>query len=74
MEGNTMQRMMLGKVESYSDSKGWGFIRGDDGRRYYVSRGGINKQSIPSGSLYAGCTVEFRTGEGNRVHNVGYYK
>lgn len=74
MEGNTIQRTMLGKVENYSNSKNWGFILGDDGRRYYVSKGKINKESIPSGTLQKGCTVEFRTGEGNRAYGVSYYK
>lgn len=63
---------MIGQVESYSSAKNWGFIRGDDGRRYYIPRGNINRQSIPSGALAPGDTVEFQTGEGNKAFNVGY--
>lgn len=63
---------MMGKVESYSAAKNWGFIRGDDGRRYYVSRGNINRERVPSRALSAGCSVEFSTGEGNKALNVRY--
>lgn len=63
---------MMGKVESYSAAKNWGFIRGDDGRRYYVSRGNIDRERIPSGALSAGYGVEFSTGEGNKAINVRY--
>lgn len=63
---------MIGQVESYSDARRWGFIRGDDMRRYYVSRGNIDKKSIPSGTLHPGSTVEFNVGEGNRAFNVRY--
>lgn len=63
---------MMGKVESYSAAKNWGFIRGDDGRRYYISRGNINRERIPSGALNAGCSVEFNTREGNKAFNVRY--
>lgn len=63
---------MIGQVKSYSDAKGWGFIRGDDGRRYYVSRGNISREKIPSGTLYPGYTVEFNAGEGNKAFNVRY--
>ena len=63
---------MLGKVESFNDAKGWGFIRGDDGRRYYVSRGNISRDKIPSRTLSSGYSVEFSTGEGNKAFNVGY--
>lgn len=60
---------MLGKVFTYSSRKGWGFIYGDDGRRYYVSRGNVRTRS---GSLTAGYAVEFSRGEGNRAVNVRY--
>ncbi len=63
---------MIGKVESYSAAKNWGFIRGDDMRRYYVSKGNINRESIPSRALSVGCSVEFSTGEGNKALNVRY--
>ncbi len=60
---------MLGKVSTYDSRKGWGFIHGDDGRRYYVSQGNI---SLPSRCLYPGYTVEFSVREGNRALNVRY--
>ena len=63
---------MIGQVESYSDAKRYGFIRGDDGRKYYVSRGNIDKNRVPSGVLHPGNTVEFNTGEGNKAFNVKY--
>lgn len=63
---------MIGRVESYSDAKSYGFIRGDDGRKYYVSRGNIDKNRIPSRVLHPGSTVEFYTGEGNKAFKVRY--
>ncbi len=46
---------MHGKVIRFG--KGWGFIRGDDDRRYYVKSGDIR---VPSGFLATGSQVEFR--------------
>ena len=60
---------MLGKVENYDPKKGYGFIHGDDGKKYFVPYCSVN---TASGSLSAGYTVEFNTGEGNRAFNVRY--
>ena len=60
---------MMGKVSKYNSKEGWGFICGDDRRRYYVSQGNVCTRS---GSLAAGYTVEFSRGEGNRALNVRY--
>ena len=64
---------MIGRVESYNPRKGYGFIQGDDGRRYYVSSGNINKNSIRSGSLSSGYCVSFNTEKiGNKAYDVSY--
>lgn len=52
---------MFGKVSSFG--KGYGFIRGDDGRRYYVRSGDV---CVPSGILTAGSHVDFRPGTNDR--------
>ena len=49
--------------------KGFGFISGDDGRDYSVPYCNVK---TASGSLVAGYTVEFNTGDGNRAMNVRY--
>ncbi len=49
--------------------KGFGFISGDDGRDYFVPYCNVK---TASGSLVAGYTVEFNTGDGNRAMNVRY--
>lgn len=60
---------MIGKVESYNPKKGFGFIRGDDGIKYFVPYCNI---STPSGRLLPDYTVEFNTGAGNKAYNVRY--
>ena len=62
-------RRMLGKVKRYDPKKGFGFIRGDDGREYFVPWCNVRTASK---SLVAGYTVEFNTGDGNRAMNVRY--
>ena len=47
---------MFGKVDSFDSKKRYGFILGDDGRRYFVHSGSIN---IPSGNLDRGYMVSF---------------
>lgn len=64
---------MIGRVESYNPRKGYGFIMGDDGRRYYISSGNIDRNSIRSGSLVSGYGVIFNTGKiGNKAYDVRY--
>lgn len=60
---------MLGKVENYDPKKGYGFIRGDDGKKYFVPYCNVN---TVSGILSAGYTVEFNIGQGNKAFNVRY--
>lgn len=61
---------MLGKVESYSSKKGYGFIAGDDGRKYFVPYCNVRTRS---GELIRGYQVEFNTEKiGNRAYNVRY--
>ncbi len=52
---------MYGKVSRFE--KGWGFILGDNGRRYYVSGGEIR---VPSGILAVGSHVEFHPSVNDR--------
>ena len=61
------EEKMIGKVESYDAKKGYGFIRGDDGKRYFVPYINVKTRS---GSLIAGYTVDFNTGDGNKAMNV----
>lgn len=64
---------MLGKVENYDPKKGYGFIRGDDGKRYYVSSGNIDRSSVRSKCLASGYSVSFNIGEvGNKAYDVRY--
>ena len=58
---------MIGKVEKYNRQKGFGFIRGDDGKRYFVPNCNVKTRSR---ALNAGTTVEFNIGEGNKALNV----
>lgn len=68
-----IKKYMIGKVENYSPRKGYGFIMGDDGKRYYVSSGNIDKNNIRSGQLASGYTVSFNTGKaGNKAYDVRY--
>lgn len=60
---------MLGQVESYNPKKGYGFIRGDDGKKYFVPYCNVK---TASGSLESGYTVDFNAGEGNKAFNVRY--
>lgn len=60
---------MIGKVEMYNPKKGYGFIRGDDGRKYFVPYCSVKTRSS---TLEAGYTVEFNQGEGNKALNVRY--
>lgn len=57
---------MIGQVKMYNASRGFGFITGDDGRDYFVPYCNINKDSIPSGSLTKGYTVEFTAGKNDK--------
>jgi len=59
---------MIGKVESYDAKKGYGFIRGDDGKRYFVPY--VNVKTA-SGSLMAGYTVDFNTGRRTAMPKQG---
>lgn len=52
---------MYGKVSRFE--KGWGFIQGDNGKRYYVSSGEIR---VPSGILAVGSHVDFRPSTNDR--------
>lgn len=54
---------MFGKVESYNPKKGFGFILGDDGLRYFVPYCNVK---TASGSLGAGYQVEFTGGRNER--------
>ena len=60
---------MFGKVETYNTKKGFGFIRGDDGMKYFVPY--CNVETV-SGGLLPGYQVEFNTGSGNKAYNVRY--
>lgn len=60
---------MIGKVETYNSKRGFGFIQGDDGQRYFVSF--CNVKTV-SGGLLPGYTVEFSKGKGNRAENVRF--
>lgn len=61
---------MIGKVEKYDRRRGFGFINGDDGKKYFVPYCSVKTQS---GVLEPGCTVEFNVGEGNKALNVRYF-
>ena len=60
---------MIGRVESYSPRKGYGFIMGDDGKKYFVPY--CNVKTV-SGSLAAGYAVTFNTGAGNKAYDVRF--
>lgn len=50
---------MIGKVETYNSRRGFGFILGDDGKRYFVPYCNVK---TASGALAGGYTVEFLAG------------
>lgn len=54
---------MLGKVEQFDNKKRYGFISGDDGRRYFVHASNVK---TPSGSLEKGYMVSFTATTNNR--------
>lgn len=63
---------MFGKVTWYNPKKGYGFIKGDDGTDYFVPY--CNVKTV-SGSIDAGCSVEFagdRNERGPIAQNVRY--
>lgn len=62
-----MQGRIYGRVDTFNREKHWGFISGDDGRRYYVSSSDIN---IPSKALDAGYAVVFTPTCGNRGYRA----
>lgn len=53
---------MKGKVKFYNDIKGFGFIKAEDDKEYFVHRSGIEE----SGILREGDDVEFDVEEGER--------
>lgn len=57
---------MIGQVRTYSGKRGFGFITGDDGKDYFVPYCNINRESIPSGNLSEGYTVEFTAGKNDK--------
>lgn len=61
---------MLGKVVAYYPKKGYGFIQGDDGNKYFVPYCNIK---TASGGLVKGCTVEFtKSSVGNKAYDVRF--
>lgn len=62
-----MGNRIYGRVDTFSREKRWGFITGDDGRRYYVSSSDIK---IPSKALDAGYSVVFTATCGNRGYRA----
>lgn len=62
-----MCKRIYGRVETFDRQKRWGFIAGDDGRRYYVSSGSIN---VPSKTLDAGYSVVFTATCNNRGYRA----
>lgn len=52
---------MIGVVKKYNQQKKYGFISGDDGKKYFFHESEIR---IPSKSLSAGYTVQFETADG----------
>lgn len=50
------ERGMIGKVVAYYPERSYGFIQGDDGKKYFVSSGEVRMASrVPK----KGCTAEF---------------
>jgi len=53
---------MEGKVKFFNESKGFGFISGDDGKEYFVHQSGINEGNI----LKENDSVTFEGAQGDR--------
>lgn len=61
---------MFGKVVAYYPDKGYGFIQGDDGKKYFAP---CSEVKTASGVLEKGYTAEFTLPtSGNRAYNVRY--
>ena len=52
---------MKGKIKFFNDSKGFGFITGEDGKDYFVHSSGLNGTSVSEGD-----SVTFEVEEGNK--------
>ena len=61
------EKKMIGKVEKYYPQRGFGFIIGDDGKKYFAPYCNVKTASK---SLSAGYTVQFNIGSGNNALNV----
>lgn len=64
---------MIGKVIKFDSKMRYGFIKGDDGVKYFVHSSDIN---IPSGNLDKGSTVCFTQSKnewGPKALNVDLY-
>ena len=53
---------MKGKIKFFNESKGFGFIAGDDGKEYFVHTTGIAEGT----SLSEGDSVTFEVEQGNK--------
>ena len=64
--------MLSGRIKVWDQSKGWGFIEGDDGEDYF-----LNIKNLRSGqSIRVGSQVKFDTEESQRgpqAKNVTLY-
>lgn len=68
-----MENRIYGRVEAFDRKKRYGFITGDDGRKYFVHSNDIN---VPSKSLDSGYSVIFTPAcreRGYRAENVELY-
>ena len=53
---------MKGTVKFFNETKGFGFITGEDGKDYFVHKSGVEG----SGNLNEGDTVSFETEKGDK--------
>ena len=54
--------MISGTIKKWNDSKGWGFIEGDDGEDYFLNIANIRKGQ----SVRVNCRVKFDVNQGHR--------
>ncbi len=54
---------MKGKVKFFDESKGFGFIAGEDGKEYFVHKSGLGSEDL---KLQENDAVTFDTEEGDR--------
>ena len=54
--------MLSGTIKVWNDSKGWGFIEGDDGEDYFLNIANIRKGQ----SVQVNCRVKFDVNQGQR--------